>query len=71
MQLREWVWRDLLADGVSCGLHRIERLMRLQALRARPRRLAFLPMWVCVKRAPSLPTCSTARSKQRLPIANI
>lgn len=32
------VWRDLLADGVDCGLHRIERLMRLQALRARPRR---------------------------------
>ena len=32
------VWRDLLADGVECGLHRVERLMRLQALRARPRR---------------------------------
>ena len=32
------VWRDLLEDGVECGLHRIERLMRLQALRARPRR---------------------------------
>jgi putative transposase len=32
------VWRDLLEEGISCGLHRIERLMRLQALRARPRR---------------------------------
>ena len=32
------VWHDLLADGLSCGLHRIERLMRLQALKARPRR---------------------------------
>jgi putative transposase len=32
------VWRDLLADGVDCGLHRVERLMRLQGLRARPRR---------------------------------
>jgi putative transposase len=32
------VWRDVLAEGVSCGLHRVERLMRLQALRARPRR---------------------------------
>jgi putative transposase len=32
------VWHDLLADGVSCGLHRIERTMRRQALRARPRR---------------------------------
>lgn len=32
------VWHDLLAEGVSCGLHRIERLMRAQGLRARPRR---------------------------------
>lgn len=32
------VWRDMLAEGFSCGLHRIERLMRAQALRARPRR---------------------------------
>jgi len=32
------VWHDLLALGQSCGLHRIERLMRAQALRARPRR---------------------------------
>jgi putative transposase len=27
------VWRDLLAEGADCGLH---RMMRLQALRARP-----------------------------------
>ncbi len=32
------VWHDMLAEGVRCGLHRIERLMRLHALRARPRR---------------------------------
>lgn len=32
------VWRDVLTEGASCGLHRIERLMRAQALRARPRR---------------------------------
>lgn len=32
------VWHDLLAEGFSCGLHRIERLMRVQALRARPLR---------------------------------
>ena len=40
------VWRDVptaravavLGEGVSCGLHKIERLMRAQALRARPRR---------------------------------
>ncbi len=32
------VWHDLLAEGLSCGLHRIERLMRVQGLRARPRR---------------------------------
>ena len=32
------VWRDVLAGGVFCGLHRIERLMQAQAFRARPRR---------------------------------
>jgi putative transposase len=32
------VWPDVLADGINCGLHKIERLMRQQALRARPRR---------------------------------
>jgi len=32
------VWHDVLAEGISCGLHRIERLMRANALRARPRR---------------------------------
>jgi putative transposase len=37
------VWHDVLALGMSCGLHRIERLMRLQALRARPRRRRLPP----------------------------
>jgi putative transposase len=37
------VWRDLLTEGVSCGLHRIERLMRLQALKARPRTCSIAP----------------------------
>lgn len=32
------VWHDVLAEGHRCGLHRIERLMQAQALRARPRR---------------------------------
>lgn len=32
------VWHDVLEAGHRCGLHRIERLMRAQALRARPRR---------------------------------
>jgi putative transposase len=32
------VWHDLLAFGERCGLHRVERLMRFQALRARSRR---------------------------------
>lgn len=32
------VWHDVLAQGHRCGLHRIERLMWLQGLRARPRR---------------------------------
>lgn len=33
------VWRDALAEGFACGQHKIERLMRLQGLRARTRRL--------------------------------
>ncbi len=32
------VWHDLLAEGISCGLHRVERLMQARGLRARPRR---------------------------------
>ena len=32
------VWHDVLAESLSCGLHRIERLMRQNGLRARPRR---------------------------------
>ena len=31
-------WYDILTLGQRCGLHRIERLMREQALRARPKR---------------------------------
>jgi putative transposase len=37
------VWHDMLAEGVSCGLHRIERLMHQQALRARPKRRRLPP----------------------------
>ena len=37
------VWRDVLADGINCGLHKIERLMRHQALRARRRRRGLPP----------------------------
>lgn len=36
------VWRDVVAEGIDCGLHRIERLMKGNALRARPRR-HYLP----------------------------
>lgn len=31
------VWRDVLEDGLACGLHRIEGLMRQNAMRARPK----------------------------------
>ncbi|CAH1652803.1 hypothetical protein [Chelatococcus asaccharovorans] len=30
------VWRDVLADGISCGLKRIERLMRVTTRGASP-----------------------------------
>lgn len=32
------VWRDALVAGHACGLHAIERLMRVNGLKARPRR---------------------------------
>ena len=32
------VWHDVLAEGLTCWLHRIERIMRANAMRARPRR---------------------------------
>ena len=31
------IWHDVLAEGFNPGLHRIERLMRENAMRARPR----------------------------------
>ncbi len=37
------VWHDVLAEGLACGLHRIERIMRENAMRARPRRRRGLP----------------------------
>jgi putative transposase len=40
------VWRDVLVAGHACGLHRIERLMRERALRARPRRRQP-QVWAC------------------------
>ena len=62
------VWHDVLAEGIACGLHRIERLMRQQALRARPRRRG-LPQG---RRASGsgggvAPTCSTASSRRQRP----
>ena len=36
------IWHDVLAEGFNTGLHRIERLMRENAMRARPRR-RYLP----------------------------
>jgi putative transposase len=32
------IWRDVLEAGLHCGLHRVERLMRVNGLKARPRR---------------------------------
>ena len=54
------VWHDLIAEGASCGLHRIERLMRLQALRARRAAGACRLTSVSGRPPPSLPMCSIA-----------
>ena len=66
------VWHDVLAEGASCGLHQVERLMRSQALRARPRRRgrarrAWLRInrstWCSPHEAPSASTsCQTRRA---------
>jgi transposase InsO family protein len=37
------LWHDLIAEGASCGLNRIERLMGQQGLKARPRRRQLPP----------------------------
>jgi putative transposase len=37
------IWIDLVADDSACGVHRIQRLMRLHGLRARPRRRRLPP----------------------------
>ncbi len=37
------VWHDLIEDGASCGLHRVQRLMRGHGLKARPRRRRLPP----------------------------
>ena len=37
------VWHDLIEDGASCVLHRVQRLMRDYGLKARPRRRRLPP----------------------------
>ena len=64
------VWHDLLAEGMSCGLHRIERLMRLQALERVHDGVACRPTWVNGRRPPSLLTCSIVALKRLHPTAN-
>ena len=64
------VWHDVLAEGISCGLHRIERLMRAQALRARPRRRGRPKDPGERRTPPSRRTCSTAPSRPARRTAN-
>ena len=35
------VWRDLLAEGFSCGLHRVERLMRDNGIESKTEKAGF------------------------------
>jgi len=64
------VWRDLLAEGLSCGLHRIERLMGYRPSKHVRGGGACRPIWVSGRRPPSLPMCSTVPLKHLLPTAN-
>jgi hypothetical protein len=62
------VWRDLLTEGFYCGLHRIERLMRRQGLRARPRRRG-LPQDKGERDAGTMASnCLTGSSRRMRPI---
>jgi transposase InsO family protein len=58
------IWRDVLEAGFSCGLHKIERLMRAQALRARPRRRALPKDEANVQPQQSRRMCSTATAER-------
>ena len=51
------VWHDMLVEGIACGLHRIEQLMRHAALRARPRRRRMPSDTGCARRTPSRRMC--------------
>lgn len=62
------VWHDVLALGLQCGLHRIERLMRDQALRARPRRRDCRR--TREREVPTPTTCWTASFRPRHPTRN-
>jgi putative transposase len=64
------VWHDLIAEGASCGLHRIERLMRLQALKARPRRRRLPPDLGERQAAAVAPNVLDRSSKRPRPTAN-
>jgi putative transposase len=55
------VWHDMMAQGASCGLHRIERLMRSQGFRARPRRRR-LPLDAGERQASAVAPNTLARS---------
>jgi putative transposase len=54
------IWHDLLSAGFSCGLHAVERLMRLNCLKARPRRRR-LPADAGVRPMADLPANLLAR----------
>jgi putative transposase len=57
------VWRDVLAAGLACGRHRIERLMRGLGLRARPRRRR-LPSDTVIRSLAALPANALDRDFQ-------
>ena len=64
------VWHDVLAAGIERGLHAIERLMRRNGLRARPRRRRLPIDLGDRRRRQPRRTCSTAPSRRLHPTAN-
>jgi hypothetical protein len=64
------VWYDLLAEGVSCGMHRVEAIDAATSSRGAAATTSPSFLWGERQASGVASTCSTAPSKRQLPTAN-
>ena len=64
------VWRDVLAEGFACGLHRIERLMRLRRCGRGHAGAPCQRTMANVQPQQSRQMCSTVSSRRSSPTAS-